>query len=167
MSWTLLVMPLHVAAADGALGWAADAGSSLGLPEEPPPARELPTVAQVLSAFREAGCHGVPWFRVVGHDPARDLPSCPDPATCASTGGRDLGEVSLGVDGVDGDEPVELDRAVRDLGFRKPSGTAALAAAMALASRAGPLLVVDDGVAHVVVVSPGDDPADLARHWPW
>ncbi|MET7833402.1 hypothetical protein [Micromonospora sediminicola] len=167
MSWTLLVMPLHVAAADGALGWAADAGSSFGLPEELPPDRELPTVAQVLSAFREAGCHGVPWFRVVGPDPARDLPGCPDPATCASTGGRDLGEVSLGVDGADDDELVEPDRAVRDVGFRKPSGAAALAAVVALASRAGPLLVFDDGGAHAVAVSPGDDPADLARHWPW
>ncbi|TYC14257.1 hypothetical protein FXF52_39740 [Micromonospora sp. MP36] len=124
-------------------------------------------MAQVLSAFREAGCHGVPWFRVAGHDLTRDLPGCPDPATCAAVGGMDLGEVSLGVDGVDDDEPVELSQAVTDIGFRKPSGSAVLAAVVALASRSGPLLVFDDSVEHVFVVSPGDEPAHLATHWPW
>ncbi|WP_157779059.1 hypothetical protein [Micromonospora sp. WMMA2032] len=167
MSWALQVMPLHLAAADGVIDWAADIDPSLALPEEPSVARELPTVAQVLSAFREAGCHGVSWSRVAGHDPVRDLPGCPAPATCASTGGPDLGEVSLGVDGADGDEPVGLDRPVRDVRFRKPSGTAVLAAAVALAARAGPLLVFDDGMEHLFVVSPGDEPADLARRWPW
>lgn len=163
----MLVTPLHAVAADGGLEWAAGAESCFGLPEEPPAARELPTVAQVLSAFREAGCHGVPWFQVAGHDLTHDLPGCPDPATCASLGGLDLGEVSLGVDGADGDEPVELDQAVTDIGFRKPSGTAVLAAVVALASQAGPLLVVDDSGEHVFVVSAGDDPTHLATHWPW
>ncbi|RQX16537.1 hypothetical protein DDE19_14880 [Micromonospora ureilytica] len=124
-------------------------------------------MSQVLSAFREAGCHGVPWFQVVGQEVTSDLPGCPDRATCASMGGLDLGEVSLGVDGADGDEPVELDQAVTDIGFRKPSGTAVLAAVVALASQAGPLLVFDDSGEHVFVVSPGDDPTDLAQHWPW
>ncbi|MFG2059159.1 hypothetical protein ACGFI9_34595 [Micromonospora sp. NPDC048930] len=125
-------------------------------------------MAQVLSAFREAGCHGVPWFRVAGHDLTPDLPGCPDPATCASMGGLDLGEVSLGVvDRAAGDEPVELDQAVTDIGFRKPSGTAVLAAVVALASQAGSLLVFDDSGEHVFVVSPGDDPTHLAAHWPW
>jgi hypothetical protein len=167
VSWHLLVTPLHVAVADGGLEWAAGVESSFGLPEEPPAARELPTVAQVLSAFGEAGCHGVPWFQVAGHDLARDLPGCPDPASCAAMGGLDLGEVSLGVDGVDGDEPVGLGQAVTDIGFRKPSGSAVLAAVVALASRAGPLLVFDDSGEHVFVVSPGDDSTHLAAHWPW
>lgn len=167
VSWHLLVAPLHTVLADGGLEWAAGAESSFGLPEEPPAARELPTVSQVLSAFREAGCHGVPWFQVVGQEVTSDLPGCPDRATCASMGGLDLGEVSLGVDGADGDEPVELDQAVTDIGFRKPSGTAVLAAVVALASQAGPLLVFDDSGEHVFVVSPGDDPTDLAQHWPW
>ncbi|MER7439859.1 hypothetical protein [Micromonospora avicenniae] len=167
MSWHLLVTPLHAVVADGGLDWAAGAESSFGLPEEPPAARELPTVAQVLTAFRDAGCHGVPWFQVAGHDPTHDLPSCPDPATCASMGGLDLGEVSLGVDGVDGGEPVELDQAVTDIGFRKPSGSAVLVATVALASQAGSLLVFDDSCEHVFVVSPGDDPTGLAQHWPW
>lgn len=167
VSRSLLVTPLHCAAENGGLEWAAEAESSFGLPEEPPAARELPTVAQVLSAFREAGCHGVPWFQVAGHDLTRDLPGCPDPATCASVDGLDLGEVSLGVDGADGDEPVELNQAVTDVGFRKPSGRAVLAAAVALASQAGPLLVFDDSGEHVFVVSPGDDPTHLTGPWPW
>jgi hypothetical protein len=167
VSWHLLVAPLHTAVANGGLEWAAGAESSFGLPEEPPAARELPTVAQVLSAFREPGCHGVPWFQVAGHDLTRDLPGCPDPATCASVGGLDLGEVSLGVDGADGDEPVVLDQAVTDIGFRKPSGTAVLAVVVALASQAGPLLVLDDSGEHMFVVSPGDDLTHLATLWPW
>ncbi|MEV4763305.1 hypothetical protein AB0J89_11785 [Micromonospora chokoriensis] len=167
MSSHVLVAPLHTAVADGGLEWVAGAGASFGLPEEPPAARELPTVSQVLSAFREAGCHGVPWFRVAGQEVTGDLPGCPDPATCAAMGGLDLGEVSLGVDGADGGEPVELDQAVTDIGFRKPSGNAVLAAVVALASQAGPLLVVDDSGEHVFVVSPGDDPTDLSQHWPW
>ncbi|MFI2651820.1 hypothetical protein [Micromonospora fulviviridis] len=68
-------------------------------------------MAQVLSAFREAGCHGVPWFHFAGHDMASDLPRCSDPASCVSVDGVDLGEVSLGVDGADGDEPVKLNQA--------------------------------------------------------
>ncbi|MFC9690179.1 hypothetical protein ACFTSF_16660 [Kribbella sp. NPDC056951] len=31
----------------------------------------------------------------------------------------------------------------------------------------GPLVVFDDGLEAVVVVSPGDDPRVLAEHWPW
>ncbi|MGK5672209.1 hypothetical protein ACSNOB_05110 [Micromonospora sp. URMC 106] len=124
-------------------------------------------MAQVLSAFREAGCHGVPWFQVAGHDLTRVLPGCPDPASCAAMGGLDLGEVSLGVDGADGDEPVELGQAVTDIGFRKPSGSAVLAAVVALASRAGPLLVFDDSGEQVFLVSPGEDSTHLAAYWPW
>ncbi|MEV4537778.1 hypothetical protein AB0J82_28770 [Asanoa sp. NPDC049518] len=42
-----------------------------------------------------------------------------------------------------------------------------LAAVVALASRAGPLLVFDDSGDQVFVVSPDDDPTHLATHWPW
>jgi hypothetical protein len=167
VSWSLLVVPLHSAAENGGLEWAADAESCFGLPAEPPSARELPTVAQVLSAFRQAGCHGVPWFRVAGHDVTRDLPGCPDPATCGSVGGLDLGEVSMGVDSAGGDEPVELNQAVTDVRCRKPSGGAVLAATVVLAVQAGPLLVFDDNGEHVFVVSPGANPRHLAEHWPW
>ncbi|MFI7606890.1 hypothetical protein ACIBTV_17350 [Micromonospora sp. NPDC049366] len=82
-------------------------------------------------------------------------------------GGLDLGEVSLGVDGASGAEPVTLNQAVTDIGFRKPSGRAVLATVVALASQVGPMLVLDDDGAHAVVVSPDDDPANLAQHWPW
>ncbi|MCW3815747.1 hypothetical protein ONA91_14935 [Micromonospora sp. DR5-3] len=167
MGWFLVVTPLHQAAVNGGLEWAADAECSFGLPEDPPPVRELPTVEQVLLAFCEAGCHGTPWFQVAGHDLIADLPDCPDPAMCASVGGLDLGEVRLGVDGASVDEPVELHQAVTDIGFRKPSSRAVLAASVALASQAGPLLVLDDSGACAFVVSPGDDPANLAQHWPW
>ncbi|MCW3820599.1 hypothetical protein ONA91_39825 [Micromonospora sp. DR5-3] len=94
-------------------------------------------------------------------------PDCPDPATCPSVGGLDLGEVSLGVDGASGGEPAALNQAVADTGFRKPSGRAVLAAVVALASQAGPLLVLDDRGARAFVVSPGVDPAHLVGHWPW
>jgi len=124
-------------------------------------------VAQVLSAFQSAGCHGVPWFQTAGMRGPAFLPSCTDPATCTSLGGLDLGEVRLRGDGASEDDPVELDQAVTDIGFRKPSASAVLAAAVALASQAGPLLVFDDSSEHVFVVSPGDDPSYLAEHWPW
>ena len=167
MSGWLLVTPLHSAAGDGGLEWAADAAFSFGLPDEPPPARQLPTVAQVLGAFREAGCHGLPWFQLAGHEVTNHLPGCPDPTTCSSTGGLDLGEIKLGVDGADGDEHLDLDQSVTDIGFRKPSGDAVLGAAVALASQSGHLLVFDDGGEHVFVVSPDDDLTHLAEHWPW
>ncbi|MEH0829009.1 MULTISPECIES: hypothetical protein [unclassified Micromonospora] len=167
MSWSLLVTPLHIVAGDGGLEWAAEAASSFGLPEEPPPAREMPTVAAILAAFRMAGCHGVPWFRVAGHDVTGLLPQCPEPATCASVGGLDLGEVSLLGDDPNGADPLELDQTVTGIGFRKPSGRAVLVAVVALASTSGPLLVCDDSGESVFVVSPGDDPTSLAGQWPW
>ncbi|MGC5288651.1 hypothetical protein [Micromonospora sp. DT231] len=167
MGWFLVVTPLHQAAENGGLEWAASAESSFGLPEEPPPVRALPTVRQVLTAFQEAGCHGTPWFQIAGHDLVADLAGCPDPTTCASLGGLDLGEVRLGVDGASGDEPVALHQAVTDIGFRKPSGRAVLAASVALAVQAGPLLLLDDSGSCAFVVSPGDDPTNLAMHWPW
>ncbi|MEV7988652.1 hypothetical protein [Micromonospora sp. NPDC085948] len=168
MGWFLVVTPLHQAAENGGLEWAAGAESSFGLPEEPPPVRQLPTVEQVLSAFREAGCHGTPWFQVTGHEVTADLPGCPNPARCASMGGLDLGEVTLGgVDGATRGEPAALNQAVTHIGFRKPSGLAVLAASVALASQAGPLLLLDDSGSCAFVVSPGDDPTNLAKHWPW
>ena len=54
-------MPLHGVARDGGLERAADAAFAFGLPDDPPPASELLTVAQVLATFRQAGCHGEPW----------------------------------------------------------------------------------------------------------
>ncbi|MEU5562867.1 hypothetical protein [Micromonospora musae] len=162
MSWSLLMFPLHIAVEKGGWEWVASA-ESFGLPDEPPPPRELPTAAQVLSALREAGSHGTPWFEVAEQDVTSYLPPCPAPATCHDAEGADVGEVSLGGDG----DPWELDRTVTDVSFRKPYGPAVLAVAVALAERGGPMLVVDGGGEEVFVVSPGDDPTHLARHWPW
>jgi hypothetical protein len=44
---------------------------------------------------------------------------------------------------------------------------AVLRMAYALSAMAGPLLVYDDGLDQIVVVSPKDVPGDLAEHWPW
>jgi hypothetical protein len=66
-----------------------------------------------------------------------DLPACPNPATCAEADGLDLGEISLQTDG---SHQLELDTPVTTIAFRKPNSRAVLAATMALASQAGPLL---------------------------
>jgi hypothetical protein len=52
VSWFMLVSPLHALAADGVLDWAAGATFAYGIPDQPPPERELPTLRQILSAFR-------------------------------------------------------------------------------------------------------------------
>jgi hypothetical protein len=70
VSWSVLVSPPHRVAADGGPGWAAEASFAYGVPDEAPTARELPTVADVLAAFRAAGCHGTAWFEVAGSDAA-------------------------------------------------------------------------------------------------
>jgi hypothetical protein len=106
----------------------------------------------------------VAWFHVHGVDRSTTLPPCPDPAPCADLAGRDLGEVSLQAE--DGDE-LELDTPVTAIAFRKPSGRAVLAAALALAPHAGPLLVFDDNADRLFVVSIEDDPSLMAEHWPW
>lgn len=161
----MVAMPLHAVVRSGDLPWVAEAEFSFGLPDEPSAAGELPTVAQVLSAFRQAGCHGDAWFRLAAPDVG--LAQCPDRAHCATVGGLDLGEVTLSVEGRRRAELLEPDDAVTDIGFRKPYGGAVLPAILALVSQTGPWLVCDDGVDRVFVVAPGDDPAHLAAHWPW
>lgn len=50
----------------------------------------------------------------------------------------------------------------------EPTSAAVLAAVTALTAAAGPLLVFDDISAdQVFVIGEGDEPADLAAHWPW
>lgn len=164
MSWSLLVSPLHTLAHNAGWDWAAGVAFAYGLPDQPPPARELPTVRQILSAFRQANCHGVAWFRISGRNPSMDLPPCPDPPKCAEVDGLDLGEVSLQTDDED---DLQLDTRVTTIVFRKPSGRAVLAAMLALASQAGPLLVFDDTADKLIVVSTDDDESRMAEHWPW
>jgi hypothetical protein len=62
---------------------------------------------------------------------------------------------------------VRPDTPIHTVGSRKPHGMAVLRMAYALSAMAGPLLVYDDGLDQIVVVSPKDVPGDLAEHWPW
>src|SRR5690349_21844669 len=111
MSWSMLVTPLHHAAlTDGVLEWAATASFSHGVPDRVPASQRLPLVADVLAAFRSAGCHGTAWFTVEDQDTAAWLPSCPNPAECVAVGGMDVGEVSLRT--VDQKKDVRTDTAV-------------------------------------------------------
>jgi hypothetical protein len=166
VSWSLHVLPLHRADGESMLDWAASLGCSRGVPDHMPSPRALPSVADVVGAFRAAGCHGTAWFRVA--DPDAGLPECPSASTCATTGGRDLGEVSLHVGGrISGDHPLQAGAAVEGVSFRKPSGVAVLHAVCALAAVAGPLLVCDDSGDTAFVAWPQERAEDLAGEWPW
>jgi hypothetical protein len=168
VSWHLHVLPLHEAVRDGGPAWAASADSARGLPDHVPGPQPPARVLDVLGAFRAAGCHGRAWFEVSDLDPGLGLPQCPDPMTCADTGGMDLGEVSLHVAGqAGGEHPLQADAAVEGVSFRKPSGAAALHAACALTAVTGPLLVYEPSANQVLVVWPDEQAKDLAGEWPW
>jgi hypothetical protein len=164
----MYAVPLHDLAMEGMADWAKSTSFSRGVPDRAPPPRPLPSVGDVLRAFRAAGCHGTPWFTVDAAGSAGQLERCPDPSACARTDGRDLGEVSLRAgDRADPDQPLALDAAVRSLSFRKPDGIAVLAAMCALTPVAGAQLVYDDSADEVFVVRPGERAEDLASEWPW
>ena len=144
------------------------AGYSRGVPTTAPEAVPLPTVANVLAAFRDAGCHGEAWFTLSDAGASPPLRQCPDTVSCARKGGLDLGEVSLRGAGQAGfGLPLSSGARVETVSFRKPSGAGALAAVCALASISGPQLVFDDSADRVFVVWPGELEANLAREWPW
>jgi hypothetical protein len=125
-------------------------------------------VLDVLGAFQAAGCHGTAWFEVSDLDAGPGLPECPDSMTCASTGGLDLGEVSLHVAGqADDEHPLQAGATVEGVSFRKPSGAAALYAVCALAAVAGPSLVYGTSGDQVFVAWPNERAEDLAGEWPW
>jgi len=134
------------------------------MPDTVPAPVPLPTVAEVLAAFRDAGCHGEAWFQI--DDASPPLSRCPDPASCARNGGLDIGEVTLRGAGQAG-LPLTSATEVETVSFRKPSGAGALAAVRALASVSGPQLVFDDSADQVFVVWPHEREADLALEWPW
>jgi hypothetical protein len=164
----LQVISLHKVAEEGVLAWAVAASSSRGVPERAPASTPLPTVADVLGVFADAGCHGTAWFTVVDAEAAPSLTECPDPGACARVGGLDLGEVSLRVVGRDDiGSPVPSDARVEGISLRKPSGVAVLAAVCKLTATAGPQLVFDDSADRVFVVWPDEHPEDLVREWPW
>jgi hypothetical protein len=158
VSWSILATPLHSVQGD-VLEWAASAGVSIGVPRQLPPPHPLPVVTEVLTAFRKAGCHGTPWFRIDGLGSGFEL---------AGGGGMYLGEVTLQApDWEDQEAPLGPESEVGCVGFRKPEGAAALYAICALAQIAGAMLVFDTGGDAVVVVWPGDSPVSLSEHWPW
>jgi hypothetical protein len=168
MSFYLMMYPLHTQEAGH---WIAEAKVSYGVPLQTPAERDFPTINQVLSAFRQANCHGWPWLRVRGPSSSIDLPPCPDPATCHESEGLHLGEIGLQVD--DRGTPrwshstvdeLELDAPVTAMQFRNPVSRGVFAAALALAPQAGPLLVFND-VDTVFVVSADDDPSRMAENW--
>lgn len=164
----MYAVPLHEVAGDGGLEWAASARFSRGVPDQVSEPWPLPSVTEVLNAFRSAGCHGTAWFEVGGVDAVEGLPGCPDPGTCGSAGGLDLGEVGLGVAGRVGDEQsLPAQGAVERMSFRKPVGAAVLHAVCALTPLAGPQLVFDDSADQVFVLWPGERIADVVKEWPW
>jgi hypothetical protein len=124
----------------------------------------LPSVVDVMTACRGAGCHGTPTFTC-----AVSLPVCDSPELCALADRvDDLGELSLHVVGAVGlASEVEPDALVDAIGLRKPAGTASLRMVCGLTAVAGPLFVCDDVGGPVAVVWPHDRPGDLASTWPW
>jgi hypothetical protein len=168
MSFSMMMAPLFTRDAGD---WIAMARYSYGVPHQPPPERDFPTVEQVLSAFRQASCHGWAFARVRGPSAPIDLPPCPDPAACAESDGLHLGEIGLQIDDQgtpkwshSTSDELEPDAPVTALQFRNPTSRGLLAAALALAPRSGPLLVFDD-IDTVFVVSADDDPSRMAGHW--
>jgi len=168
MSFYMMMSPLFTRDAGD---WIAMARHSYGVPQQTPPARDFPTIQQVLSAFRQANCHGRAFVRVRGPGASIDLPSCPDPADCAESRSLHLGEIGLRID--DQGTPkwshstwdeLEPDAPVTAVQFRNPVGRGLLTVALALAPRAGPLLVYND-FDTVFVVSPDDDPSRMAEQW--
>jgi len=166
VSWTLYAVPLHALSRDGMSDWIAAAQFTRGLPDDVPPTLPLPSIVEVLDAFRAAGCHGTNWFEIVGEEAGTRLPECPSPGHCA--GGLDLGEVSVYTTGATSSLPaVAADAPVETVTFRKPDTGAALRAVCALAARAGPQLVFDVSGDDVFVIRPGEQVARLRDEWPW
>nr|BFE57660.1 hypothetical protein GCM10020063_021860 [Dactylosporangium thailandense] len=164
----MLVVSLHCLSRDGLSEWLASVQSVRGAPDHAPEPVPLPSAAEVLDAFRSAGCHGTNWFRLLGEEAGSRLPECPDAGTCASLGGHDLGEVSVYcAGGTSSLQPIPADAAVETVSFRKPSAAAVLRAVCALAPIAGPQLVFDDSAAAAFVVWPDEHADALMNDWPW
>jgi hypothetical protein len=168
VSWSLFLVPLNSLSRDDMSEWMASAEFTRGIPDQVPRALPLPSIADVLDVFRAARCHGANWFEIVGEDAGSRLPECPNPGTCASAGGLDLGEVSVYSTGKTSSlSAVPADAAVETVTFRKPNPAAVLRAACALATYAGPQLVFDESADHTFAVWPGEEPGELADDWPW
>ena len=154
MSWSIYGVVLHTMTAKDLASFPAYRNAA---PPRMPAPRALPTVADVLAAFRAAGTHGAWWFRVNG---------VASPDSRGPYDERYLGEVSLQdpsglLDQVDETAPVSV------LSFRKGSGLAIREALHELSRVAGEILVFVDTGPEVLVVSPDTDAATLAARWPF
>jgi hypothetical protein len=168
VSWKLYVVPVDSLSRDGMAEWIASADCPRGVPEQTPAILPRPSIAEVLAAFRAAGCHGTNWFEVVGEPAGSRLPECPGTDVCTSSGAMDLGEVSVYTMGRTCSVPaVAADAVVETVSFRKPNPAAVLKAACALAALAGPQLVFDESATAAFVVRPGEETQDLEADWPW
>ncbi|MDT5025251.1 MAG: hypothetical protein QOE61_1677 [Micromonosporaceae bacterium] len=74
VSSILIATPLHLVTQAGGWDWVTSVDNAYGLPDQSPDSGPLPTVADVLAAFRLAGCHGDAWF-VVAEELARETES--------------------------------------------------------------------------------------------
>jgi hypothetical protein len=174
VSWRLHAMTLHDFEQD-ATAWVTDQAVRVhdcagGQAAAPP---GYPTVAEVLRAFRRAGCHGTAWYQLADADEAPELAlaPCPGPSACQAGGSWDVGEVTLHPPGPRaasaGAGELSLTTPVAVIGFRKPSGRAVLRTLCELASTSVPLVAFDDGADEFFVVRPTTGPRDAARVWPW
>lgn len=159
MSWSAFVLPLHACPVD-VLEWVREIASA-DVPEELPGPRPLPTVEQVLTGLRDAGCYGDAWYTIVGSGdpilPSRRPDSSPD---------LYLGEVSITVEGAeDRSNPVRLDDRVAGLSFRKPQDGLRRAVAMLVAL--GGQQLVFDTLGEGFVTGPDCDEEALVAIWPW
>jgi hypothetical protein len=166
MSWSLYASPLHDLDRDGMREWAAAGQATIyGLPDTPAAPRPLPLVADVLGAFRLAGCHGSFWYAPNGVATEVCVGGCVDRILCNPSVGWYLGEVTLAAPPPLEDlKLLELDTPVCFLSFRNPNQSAVLHAMYALSRVAGPMFVFAE---KKFVVSPEDSMDRMAAHWPW
>jgi hypothetical protein len=157
VSWSAFAIPLHACPSD-VLEWVRELGG-VQIPEELPEPQALPTVEQVLTGLRDAGCWGDAWYQITDENDVilPDRPAATD---------LYLGEVSITVDGeVQPSQHVRLDDRVAGLSFRKP-GDGLRRAVTVLVALGGPQLVFDTfGEGAVVGPDVGDDA--LAPVWIW
>jgi len=120
------------------------------LPETLPAPQPLPTVGDLLAAFRESGTHGDHWFKVKGGPPSSRGPHDE----------RHLGEISLTLPGIPLERPDEVEESteVIGVGFRKGSRVAIFDALRAFSKVAGDICMLDNDGVLIAILS-----ADASR----
>jgi hypothetical protein len=125
------------------------------LPETLPAPQPLPTVRDLLAAFRESGTHGDHWFTVKGRPPNPQGPYDE----------RHVGEISLTLPGfpLDGPSEVEESTELIGAGFRKGSLVAIFDAMRAFSKVAGDICVLDNDGVLIAILSADADREVLGR----